>query len=338
MATSLFDWIMHLLRNPEAREHFQADPKAAMASAGMSSVCGDDVRDAKAFLLDHPAVNAVRQDQSVHSAQGDGASRAVHALHGDGAPPSAPAHEHINHILKHYVAEPGVRHDHHRVENIHRNHESTRIHESSRVGTDQHDSRVAHDQITLGGRGNLMGDGNDSSEHRFAHIDDHSDNSAFTHIDDHASRDDHGFRASVSGNGSGGRDFHDTRSSVSGNGSAGRDFHDTRTSVSGNGSAGRDIHAEKSGAVLGQGVAGGDIDHTGGLAGLDHTVSVGNIDLLSGLVNTGDVLNGSPVLSGDLNNSLNHSLNHAAQGSLDDLVHNTDVHHLHDLVTLVHAL
>ena len=27
MATSLLDWIMHLLQNPEAREHFQAQPR-----------------------------------------------------------------------------------------------------------------------------------------------------------------------------------------------------------------------------------------------------------------------------------------------------------------------
>jgi hypothetical protein len=137
-----------------------------------------------------------------------------------------------------------------------------------------------------------------------------------------------------------------TNTSVPGNGSAGHDFTDTRTNaetrtntnVPGNGSAGHDIHAERSGAVLGQGIAGGDIDHTGGLAGLDHTVSVGNVNLLSGLVSTGDLLNGSPILSGDLNNSLNHSLNHLGQGSLDDLLHNTDIHNIHDILDQIHVL
>lgn len=420
MATSLFDWIMHLMSNPAAREHFQADPQGAMASAGMSSVCAQDVRDAKAFLLDHPDVHPVHEASAQQHAAGGhalaGHAAAGHAVAGnefaapeahgheqiryiinnyymtpghhpahvghtsnhfmqaDGTPPTPHVHDNVSHLMAHPLISPRA-HDH--------DHDPARIHEhNSRTdhnhhyqrddnhqreygvgptnggatGTDQHSSRVAHDQVTLGGRGNLMGDGNDAadrSDHsRFAHIDDHRELDDHREVDnrrtaddhrsndDHRTNDDHGFRSSVPGNGSSGRDFHDTRTatSVNGNGSAGRDFHDTRTAVPGNGSAGHDIHAERSGAVLGQGVAGGDIDHTGGLAGLDHTVSVGNVNLLSGLVNTGDVLNGSPILSGDLNNSLNHSLNHLNQGSLDDLLHNTDVHDLHNILDNIHVL
>src|SRR6202000_620864 len=77
---------------------------------------------------------------------------------------------------------------------------------------------------------------------------------------------------------------------------------------------------------------------------LSHDPPLPNSPILSG------ILDRSPVLSGDLNNSLNHvlngnlnhdldgdlnhSLNHLGQGSLDDLLHNTDVHDIHDLHVL----
>ncbi|HEX3829858.1 MAG TPA: IniB N-terminal domain-containing protein [Sporichthyaceae bacterium] len=484
MATSLLDWIMHLLQNPEAREQFQANPQAAMASAGMSSVCGQDVRDARAFLLDNPNVQQV----------GGGDKQDVRSDAG---------HDHIHHIINNYAYEPkhpvaagveqvapvsgleqmnhaghygridhiradgtgnnhdhpvAVHHkvarpvDHHVVDDSHNHrladrhdryahvddahnrwahvddsHDRHTWHEfgvgptaSGGTGGDQHDSRVAHDQLEMGGRGNLLGDDNDFSDR-------HSTNQTRT---DTASRitttstssDSHRHDDTVSGNGAAGHDVH--RATVNGNGASGRDMHadhtNSHTNVSGNGSAGHDVHVDKNGPVMGQGMANGDIDHTGSLAGLDHTVSVGDINLLSGLVNTGDVLDGSldhslnhvvdhspilnvldgslnrspilngslnhvvdhslnhspilsgdtipvlspsllsndpilsglldhsPVLSGDLNNSLNHvlngdlnhdlngdlnhSLNHLGQGSLDDLLHNTDVHNIHDIV------
>ena len=84
MATSLLDWIMNLLTNDDAREAFQADPKNAMAAAGMSSVCSSDVRDSRAFLVDHPHVRETN--------------------HFRPAAQEAPAHEHVSHILNHYTA------------------------------------------------------------------------------------------------------------------------------------------------------------------------------------------------------------------------------------------
>jgi|GEM_PF-6303240 len=325
MATSLLDWIMHLLSHPAAREHFEADPKAAMASAGMGSICGQDVRDAKAFLLDHPDVHKVRED---------------------GAPPSDHAHEHVRHIVKNFEIRP--RHheprEHERHSRIDHNDRAEHIdsHREFGVGptdkgstaADQNAGRIGHDQISLGGRGNLLGDGQDFSEHEWSHTDDHHEIEA----------NDHGFHASVTGNGSAGHNLNDGRTAVSGNGAAGHNLNDDRTTVTGNGSAGHDIHAERVGPVLGQGIAGGDIDHTGGLAGLDHTVSVGNVNLLSNLI-PGNLLNSSPILSGDLDSTLNGSLNHLNQGSLDDLVHNTsvkevvhDIHNIHDILAIHNLL
>ena len=56
MATSLLDWIMDLMRDGSAREAFNANPQAAMASAGFTSVCGSDVRP---FLFDEPSIREV---------------------------------------------------------------------------------------------------------------------------------------------------------------------------------------------------------------------------------------------------------------------------------------
>lgn len=56
MATSLLDWIMDLMRDGSAREAFNANPQAAMASAGFTNVCGSDVR---AALIDEPSIREV---------------------------------------------------------------------------------------------------------------------------------------------------------------------------------------------------------------------------------------------------------------------------------------
>jgi hypothetical protein len=60
MATSLLDWIIDLMRDGSAREAFNANPQAAMATAGFTNVCGSDVSDSKAFLFDNPAIQEVK--------------------------------------------------------------------------------------------------------------------------------------------------------------------------------------------------------------------------------------------------------------------------------------
>jgi hypothetical protein len=279
MATSLLDWIMNLLSNDEAREAFQADPKNAMAAAGMSSVCSSDVRDSRAFLVDHPHVRETNHFRP--TAQ------------------EAPAHEHVSNIINHYtVARPAARPDdnhngngshnekvHEHKAQFESNHEFkggdrlddsfnrhtdsdhsfnrqiTDLTKHQDVGptsgerttaTDQHASTVGNDQYSQGGNKNVLGDNNDTS-------------------------------------------------------------HDQRydSTVSGDHSAGRDVHIERGGAVFGQGVAGGDIDHTGGLAGLDHTVDVGTINVLSGIASP-DVLSGPDTLT-----ELGHNL--LREGALQDI-------------------
>lgn len=60
MATSLLDWIIDLMRDGSAREAFNANPQAEMASAGFTNVCGDDVADSRAFLFDNTSIKEVK--------------------------------------------------------------------------------------------------------------------------------------------------------------------------------------------------------------------------------------------------------------------------------------
>ncbi|MGQ0629735.1 MAG: IniB N-terminal domain-containing protein [Sporichthyaceae bacterium] len=56
MPTAMIDWIMDLLRFGDARAAFDQNPQAAMAAAGFTQICGDDVSDFKPFILDNPDV------------------------------------------------------------------------------------------------------------------------------------------------------------------------------------------------------------------------------------------------------------------------------------------
>jgi hypothetical protein len=67
MATSLLDWIMDLMRDGSAREAFNANPQAAMASAGFTNVCGSDVR---AALIDEPSIREVAGVSLPHDVAG----------------------------------------------------------------------------------------------------------------------------------------------------------------------------------------------------------------------------------------------------------------------------
>ncbi|HEY3603536.1 MAG TPA: IniB N-terminal domain-containing protein [Sporichthyaceae bacterium] len=263
MATSLLDWIMNLLANDDAREAFQADPKNAMASAGMSSVCASDVRDSRAFLVDHPHVRETN--------------------HFRPAAAEAPAHEHVRAIVDHYRANQA----HGPVDNHNDNYSGNR---------DEHDHR-AQFQSNHEFRG---GDRLDDSFNRQANHDD-SYNRQITEVNKHqgvgptsgegtTAADQH---ASTVGN-----DQYSEGGNHNLRGDNNDASHDQRfdSTVSGDHSAGRDIHEERGGAVFGQGVAGGDIDHTGGLAGLDHTVDVGTINVLSGIASP-DVLSGPDTLT-----------------------------------------
>jgi hypothetical protein len=55
MSTSLLDFILNLLRNSDAKAAFVANPDQALADAGLSDVCSQDVSDAMSYVAEyHP--------------------------------------------------------------------------------------------------------------------------------------------------------------------------------------------------------------------------------------------------------------------------------------------
>ncbi|MDQ3764297.1 MAG: IniB N-terminal domain-containing protein [Actinomycetota bacterium] len=59
MATTLLDFILNLLRDSDAKAAFIADPEKALAEAGLSDVCGEDVADAMSYVADYHPVTYV---------------------------------------------------------------------------------------------------------------------------------------------------------------------------------------------------------------------------------------------------------------------------------------
>jgi hypothetical protein len=51
-STSLLDWLLSLLRDPQAREAFQANPQAYLNQCGFEHVSGDDLHDALTLASD----------------------------------------------------------------------------------------------------------------------------------------------------------------------------------------------------------------------------------------------------------------------------------------------
>jgi hypothetical protein len=59
MTQSLLDFILNLLRDPEAKAAFMADPDRALADAGLSDVCSEDVSDAMSYVAEYHPVALV---------------------------------------------------------------------------------------------------------------------------------------------------------------------------------------------------------------------------------------------------------------------------------------
>src|SRR5947209_18369217 len=56
---SLLDFILSLLNDSDAREAFHANPDQALADAGLSDVCGEDVSDAMTYVAEYHPVSTV---------------------------------------------------------------------------------------------------------------------------------------------------------------------------------------------------------------------------------------------------------------------------------------
>jgi hypothetical protein len=266
---SLLNWIMDLLRNDDARDAFHANPQAAMASAGFTAACADDVRDARAFIADNPHVGhkfPAHEDYN-HGHHGD------HEDHDGG-------HEinikNINHNVNNNDNDGGDDDAAGEVQNI------LNTFVFAPVIVLPADAPVVLPDGDVGSAGDVELGGT---------ITDSTVTDSFNNTDASAGGVVVDQSGSVVGDDQVGRDL--TETEIEGDDNVGRD--DNSVEVEGDGSAGRDINNTTTTTAGEDAVtAGGDVDETeGGLAALDHTVETGDIHVLSDLVNVDDSLNDS---------------------------------------------
>lgn len=90
-STTLLDWILELLRDPNARDSFRSDPEKYASEHGVSAVTASDVHDALCLAVD-----------ADHGSSHDSAdSRDSH--HGGHHPSPPRHHESPTHYLTHYI-------------------------------------------------------------------------------------------------------------------------------------------------------------------------------------------------------------------------------------------
>lgn len=58
IAEALIEFILSLLRDPNAAQEFADDPEESLARAGLSDICGEDVRAVMPVVVEHPDVIA----------------------------------------------------------------------------------------------------------------------------------------------------------------------------------------------------------------------------------------------------------------------------------------
>jgi hypothetical protein len=67
-ARTILQFLLDLLRDPNAQAAFAADPQGTLASAGLDNLCFADVRDALPLVMDHaPAAVAARYDDDLRA-------------------------------------------------------------------------------------------------------------------------------------------------------------------------------------------------------------------------------------------------------------------------------
>ncbi len=269
MATSLLDWIVTLLKDTEAREAFAADPKASMSAAGMSSICGSDIRDARPFLLDNPSVKQVRPYEAAEAKEPAEQIRDIVENHK------------IEESRESYVSHgggdgPEIEDSYHKMnDDSYNKYSADRFSDDDDVtgpssgpnsaSADQGGSQVGNDQLSVGGREHTLGDNNDSSTTATDQSDDHSR----------------------------------VGNDVTGDRSAGRDINlEQGGAVFGQGIAGGDM--DHVGGLIGlkDVVDIGNINVLSGIANIN--------DVLNQSLNNPaqDILNGSPILTGLLSEGI----------------------------------
>ena len=79
--TSLLDFILNLLKNPQAQAEFRASPEQVLAAHGLTGVCAADIHEALPLVTDHRSVELTTTSHSaqpsVGPALGDGYTHAA---------------------------------------------------------------------------------------------------------------------------------------------------------------------------------------------------------------------------------------------------------------------
>lgn len=94
-ASSLMDFLMNLLSDPDAKAEFENDPEGVLARNGLNQVCGQDVRDIGPLLADASGVSGTGR----------------HGLHPGGDDPVAG----IKYLTRHYTVEKDVTNNHYDI-------------------------------------------------------------------------------------------------------------------------------------------------------------------------------------------------------------------------------
>ena len=91
--SEIIDFLLGLLRDPDARAAFEQDPQGTLQDAGLDGVTGQDVRDARLLMAD------------------DGSARASDDGSGSSYPGGRDAVQEINYTTQHYHADENVQVD-----------------------------------------------------------------------------------------------------------------------------------------------------------------------------------------------------------------------------------
>jgi hypothetical protein len=251
MTQSLLDFILSLLRDSDAKAAFLANPDKALADAGLSDVCSEDISDAMSYVAEyHPVTligsreynlgnSAVSQHASDHRPDHDDRPEAYHP-----GPHATPVQQ-LEYITNNYtytdshdtLIDKSVNQSIWNEGVLHQqfdDHSVTATDQSVAAGRDI-DGNVAN------GDGNVVGDGNDvgNTYYRDDHSQDNSTHGSFngSNIAD---------RGSVAGNDNDGNVTKPDHSAAATNGSgldaSTNDSHDTTVSDSFKDSHDRESH------------------------------------------------------------------------------------------------
>ena len=79
--SSLIEFLLDLLRDPQVADDFARDPQGTLAANGLAGVTAADVRDVRPLLADHPGVRCGDDDRGGGGGGGQHARPEHHAVH-----------------------------------------------------------------------------------------------------------------------------------------------------------------------------------------------------------------------------------------------------------------